>query len=92
MALSDLAVRNAKAGKKQQKLTDGGGLYLLVTPSGGRLWRLKYYFLGAEKLLAIGSYPDVGLKEARLKRDEARKLLTEGKDPGVVKLIRLPTA
>lgn len=85
MALSDLAVRNAKADKKQRKLTDGGGLYLLVKPSGSKLWRLKYYHLGAEKLLAVGAYPDVGLKEARLKREEARKLLSEGKDPGIAK-------
>jgi hypothetical protein len=60
MALTDIAVRNAKSGEKEFKLADGRGLYLLVTPSGGRLWRLKYRSHGVEKKLALGRYPEVG--------------------------------
>lgn len=81
MALSDVAVRNAKPGAKPVRMFDGGGLYLEVTPSGGKLWRLKYRFGGKEKLLALGKYPDVGLKDARERRDEARKLLANEVDP-----------
>lgn len=82
MPLSDAAVRNTKPGEKAQKLADGGGLFLLVTTSGSKLWRLKYRFDGKEKLLSFGAYPDTGLKEAREKRDAARKLLAAGVDPG----------
>jgi len=85
MPLSDVKIRNAKPSSKQQKFFDGGGLFLLVTPAGGKLWRLKYRFLGKEKLLAMGSYPEVTLSEARQRRDEARKLLAKGVDPGEVK-------
>jgi integrase len=60
---------------------DGGGLYLEVSPAGGRLWRLKYRFDGKEKRLSLGTYPDVGLKDARERRDQARKLLANGIDP-----------
>lgn len=81
MALSDVAVRNAKPGAKPVRMFDGGGLYLEVTPSGGKLWRLKYRFGGKEKLLALGKYPDVSLKDARERRDEARKLLANEVDP-----------
>lgn len=79
--LTETAIRNAKAPEKPAKLFDGGGLYLLVNPQGSRLWRLKYRIHGKEKLLAVGSYPDVSLKRAREKRDEARKLLADGIDP-----------
>ena len=79
--LSDTRVRGAKAGDKQYKLYDERGLFLLVTPTGGRLWRLKYRMGGREKLISLGAYPDVGLKRAREKRDEARKLLADGVDP-----------
>lgn len=65
MALSDLAVRNAKPGTKPVRMFDGGGLYLEVTPSGGKLWRLKYRFAGKEKVLALGKYPEIGLKDDR---------------------------
>jgi len=82
MALSDLAIRTAKPGAKPIRLSDSGGLYLEVAPSGGKLWRLKYRFGGKEKRLALGKYPDVGLKEARERRDEARKLLANEVDPG----------
>lgn len=81
MALTDVAIRNAKPRAKASKLADGGGLYLLVTPSGGKLWRLKYRADGKEKKLAIGAYPEIGLSEARRKRDEARKQVAAGKDP-----------
>jgi hypothetical protein len=80
--LSDSAVRQAKPGAKACKLFDGGGLYLLIAPTGGKLWRLKYRFEGREKLLALGAYPDVALKQAREARDEARKILAAGIDPG----------
>ena len=82
MALTDTAVRNAKPGTKPFKLFDGGGLYLLVHSSGGRWWRLKYRHGGKEKLLSLGTYPEVGLKDDRAKRDEARKQLAADIDPG----------
>jgi integrase len=83
MALSDLAVRTAKPGSKAARLFDGGGLYLEVTPAGGKLWRLKYRYGGKEKLLALGKYPDVSLKDARERRDDARKLLANDVDPAL---------
>lgn len=82
MPLSDTAIRNTKPTDKPQKLADGGGMYLLLNPSGSRWWRLKYRFGGKEKLLSLGTYPDTGLKEARDKRDAARKLLAADVDPG----------
>lgn len=85
MALTDVKVRNAKAGERQVKLSDSGGMFLLVTPAGGKWWRLKYRFGGKEKMLAMGTYPDVSLSEARVRRDEARKLLANGIDPGEAK-------
>ena len=81
MALTDVAVRNAKPREKEYKLADGGGLYLLITPGGGKLWRLKYRVDGREKKLAIGSYPEVSLTTARKRRDEARALVAAGMDP-----------
>ena len=82
MSLTDTAIRNAKPDRKPVKLFDAGGLYLLAHPNGGRWWRLKYRHGGKEKLLSLGTYPDVGLKDARRRRDKARKLLTDGIDPG----------
>ena len=82
MPLTDTAAKNAKAQDKPVKLFDGGGLFLLVTPNGGKLWRLKYRFGGKEKLLSIGAYPIISLKEAREKREEAKKMLAAGVDPG----------
>ena len=81
MALTDVAIRNAKPGAKAIKLADGGGMFLLVTPAGGKLWRLKYRVDGREKLLAMGAYPEIGLGEARRRREEARELIALGKDP-----------
>ncbi|MEO0061695.1 MAG: hypothetical protein RLZZ08_255 [Pseudomonadota bacterium] len=81
MALTDIAVRQAKPAAKQYKLADGAGLYLLVTPAGGKLWRLKYRMAGKEKLLAFGAYPEVTLADARKRRDEAREQIAASKDP-----------
>jgi len=81
MALTDTAVRNAKPGEKPVKLFDERGLYLEVSPGGGKWWRLKYRFDGKEKRLSLGVYPDVGLKDARDRRDASRKLLSDGVDP-----------
>ena len=85
MALTDTAFRNAKPKGKPYKLGDSGGLFLQVTPAGGKLWRLKYRIAGKEKLLALGVYPAVSLKQARDKRDEARSLIAAGKDPSLEK-------
>lgn len=81
MALTDTAIRNAKPGEKAIKLADGAGMFLLITPAGGKLWRLKYRVDGREKLLAIGAYPEISLSEARKRREEARALIAQGKDP-----------
>lgn len=83
--LSEVKVRTAKQSEKPYKLYDGGGLYLLVTPSGGKLWHFKYRAEGKEKKLTFGSYPDVPLTVAREKRDDARRLLAGGMDPAEVK-------
>src|SRR5690606_39273831 len=85
MALTDVAVRSARSRDKAYKLADSGGLYLLVTPAGGRLWRLKYRLHGVEKKLALGKYPDVSLASARKARDAARVTLSEGQDPALEK-------
>ena len=82
MPLSDTAIRAAKPRDKQYKLADEKGLFLLVHPNGSRYWRMKYRYLDKEKTLALGVYPDVGLKDARERRDAARKLLADGVDPG----------
>jgi len=79
--LSDTRIRAAKPLERPYKLFDERGLYLLVTPTGNRLWRLRYRMGALEKLLALGAYPDVPLKRAREKRDEARKLIADGIDP-----------
>jgi integrase len=81
MALTDAAIRKAKPTSKAFKLFDERGMFLLVTPQGGKLWRLKYRFGGKEKLLALGAYPDVGLSAARDRRDDARRLIAAGVDP-----------
>ena len=81
--LSDAKVRTVKPGGRNIKLFDGQGMYLLATPTGGRGWRLKYRIGGKEKLISLGTYPEVGLKEARERRDTARKQIANGKDPSV---------
>src|SRR5271157_4401165 len=81
MALSDTVIRKARAKHTVYRLTDGGGLYLQITPAGGKLWRWKYRFDGREKLMSFGSYPDVPLSLARERHTEARKVLASGVDP-----------
>ena len=83
MPLTDIAIRTAKPTDKPYKLADGGGLYLEVYPTGGKLWRLKYRFGGKEKRLSLGSYSVVSLKEARERRDNAKRLLAGGIDPSI---------
>ncbi len=83
--LSDRAIRTSKPREKPYKLYDGSGLHVLVQPSGSKLWRLKYRFAGKEKLISFGSYPDLTLASARGKRDEARKQLSSGRDPSVLR-------
>ena len=85
MALTDTAIRLAKAEASDRKLADSKGLYLLVTASGSKLWRLKYRIDGKEKKLALGSYPEVGLKLARARRDAARQSAQAGSDPSIAK-------
>ncbi|MBN3049918.1 integrase arm-type DNA-binding domain-containing protein [Pectobacterium brasiliense] len=82
MALTDIKVRTAKPADKQYKLTDGNGMHLLIHPNGSKYWRLQYRFGGKQKMLALGVYPDVSLADARARRDDARKLLANGSDPG----------
>ncbi len=83
--LTDFQVSKAKPRDRDYKLTDGGGLYLLVTMTGGKLWRLKYRFAGKEKLLAIGPYPEISLSDARMRREEARRLIANATDPAEIK-------
>ncbi len=89
MALTDTKIRNAKPRSAPYKLGDDKGLFLFITPNGGKYWRFKYRFLvqgmPKEKSLSIGTYPEISLATARAKRDEARKLLAEGTDPSVAK-------
>lgn len=80
--LTDTEVRKAKPQTKDRKLFDGGGLYLLVSPTGGKLWRLKYRFGGTEKQMSLGKYPEITLADARQRRDDARRLLANDIDPG----------
>lgn len=85
MALTDLALRNAKPKEKAYKLFDGGGLHLLVNPNGSRIWRLAYRFAGKPKQLSFGPYPTVSLADARQKREDAKKLLLDGQDPSTAR-------
>lgn len=86
--LTDAKCRTAPPTDKPQRLFDGGGLYLEVAPRGGKWWRLKYRLAGKEKRISLGVYPEVTLKEARGRRDEARKQITSGADPSAVKKAR----
>lgn len=81
MPLTDLAVRTAKPREAPYKLSDGGGLYLLVRPDGARYWRMDYRWLGKRGTLAFGVYPTVSLAEARAKKDKAKKQIASGTDP-----------
>ncbi len=81
MAITDTKIRNAKPKSKQYKLFDNDGLFLLVVPAGGKWWRFKYRFGGKEKLLSLGTYPEVSLALARQRRDEARMQVADGIDP-----------
>ena len=81
MALSNTAIINAKAADKSYKMYDTDGLFLQVTPQGGKWWRLKYRFDGKEKLLSLGTYPDISLSQARQKREDSKKLLAIDIDP-----------
>lgn len=85
MKLTARQISTAKSQDKPYKLSDGGGMYLLVNPNGSRYWRLKYRYAGKEKLLALGVYPDVTLADARNKRNEAKRVLAAGADPSDVK-------
>ncbi|ECC1695184.1 integrase [Salmonella enterica subsp. salamae] len=85
MKLTARQISTAKPTEKPYKLSDGGGLYLLVNPNGSRYWRMKYRYAGKEKLFSIGVYPDVTLAEARDKRTQAKRILAAGDDPSEVK-------
>ena len=85
MALTELAVKNVKSKDKPYKLSDGGGLFLLVRINGGKYWRLAYRFANKQKTLALGIYPDVSLADARNRREQARKLLANDTDPSAIK-------
>jgi len=80
-----MKVQKAKSKEKSFALFDGGGLFLLVTPSGGKLWRFKYRYNGKPKLLAFGTYPEISLLDARKRRDDARRLLANNIDPGAIR-------
>ena len=81
MALTDLLIRKAFPSEKPYKMSDDRGLFLLVNPSGSKLWRQKYHFDGKEKLLSHGTYPELDLKNARLKCEDARRLLNQRDAP-----------
>ena len=83
-ATTEAAIRRAKPEQKPYKMTAGQGMYLLVNPTGSKLWRLKYRFDGKEKTLSFGGYPEVTLAQARLKREQARQQIAEGIDPSSV--------
>lgn len=90
--LTDARIRAAKPRPKPYKLTDANRLYLLVTPSGGKLWRWSYNFDGKQKGMAFGAWPQVTLADARLKRDEAQTLLNEMRDPAIAKKLKVEEA
>jgi integrase len=84
-SLSDAKARNAKPRARPYKISDGEGLFLVVMPSGSKYWRLRYFFAGKEKLLALGVYPEIALADARDRRAQARRVLAAGKDPAEAK-------
>ena len=88
LKLSAVKIKSAKPSERPYKLADGAGMYLLVHPTGSKYWRLKYRLAGKEKVLALGVYPEISLAEARIRRDDARLLIREGRDPGVAKQLQ----
>jgi hypothetical protein len=92
MVLTVFAVSKAAPKEKPYKLSDGNGLHLLVQPNGTKLWRLRYRFAGVEKMLALGSFPDTSLADARARRDDARRLLASGTDPSAKRKLDLMAA
>ncbi len=87
MALTDTRARTAKPKSKQYKVYDAKGLFLLIHPNGSKYWRCKYRYNNKEKTISLGVYPEVSLKKARAKRDDARELLTDGIDPSLHKQV-----
>src|SRR5579859_3017943 len=92
MVLTDIAIRKAKPKSKPFSMTDGGGLYLSITPSGGKLWRWSYRFNGERKLMSLGRYPHVSLTRARELHFTARSLHATGVDPMAERKARKITA
>lgn len=91
MAINELSpkqIENAKPQNTDYKLSDGGSLYLLIKKTGGKYWRMNYRFAGKQATLALGVYPDVPLATARKRRDEARQVLADGKDPRELKKLK----
>ncbi|MBY0381261.1 MAG: Arm DNA-binding domain-containing protein [Xanthobacteraceae bacterium] len=82
---NDLLFRNLKPNAKPYKVSDGGGLFMLVLPSGSKLWRMAYRFDGKQKLLSFGKYPIISLSKARELRDSAKRQLADGIDPSMAK-------
>src|SRR5674476_610402 len=80
--LTDTKIRNLKPGSKPVKVSDGGGLHLLIQPSGSKLWRMAYRFQGKQRTLAFGSYPAATLTAARDRRDDSKRQIRAGEDPG----------
>ena len=87
-ALTDQMAAQAKPTDKHKKLSDGGGLHLLIHPSGAKYWHISYRFAGKQNTLSLGVYPDVSLADARERRDDVRKLLADGINPSDVQRIR----
>ncbi len=88
--LTDARLRALKASEKPQKISDGGGLYIYVSPAGGKLWRMAYRFDGKQKTLCLGAYPEVGLRDAREARNMAKEQLARGLDPSTIKSAVMP--
>lgn len=85
--LTDTQVKKAKAEQDSYRIADSGGLFVFITPAGGKLWRLRYRFNGKEKTLSLGTYPEVSLLDARQARDEAKRVLKSGRDPNAQRKI-----
>ena len=85
MPLTDTRIKAAKPTDKVYKIYDAEGLYIEVPPTGSKRWRFKYRINGKEKRISLGIYPEIGLKDAREKRDEARRQVAAGRDPSVIK-------